>query len=90
VSWPLVAPRVKKNLHATRQGIDSTKIRSLVEVTAMACQGEVVDIIGTAMLPGNHVLDVMLELAIVLVKPAILTSLASPLTDEPPGSGIHR
>jgi hypothetical protein len=56
----------------------------------MACQRQVIDIIGTAMLPGNHVLYVMQEFAIVLVKPAILTSISSPLTDEPPGSGIHR
>jgi hypothetical protein len=87
---PLVAPRAKKNFHAARQGIDSTKIRSLVEVTTMACQRQVIDIIGTAMLPGNHVLYVVQEFAIVLVKPAILTSISSPLTDEPPGSGIHR
>ena len=56
----------------------------------MARQRKVIDIIGTSMLPGNHVLDVMQEFAIVLVKPAILTSIASPLTDEPPGTGIHR
>ena len=42
------------------------------------------------MLPGNHVFDVMYEFAIVLVKPAILASLCSPLADEAPGSGIHR
>jgi hypothetical protein len=41
-------------------------------------------------LAGNPVLDVMEELAVPLVKPAIFASLSSPLTDEPPGSGIHR
>jgi hypothetical protein len=67
VFGPLVAPRMKKILHAARQGIDSAKIRSLVEVTTMTCQRKVIDIIGSAVLPGNHVLDVMQEFAIVLV-----------------------
>jgi hypothetical protein len=42
------------------------------------------------MLPRNNVLDVMNQFAIVLVKPAILASLSSPPTNEPPDSGIHR
>jgi hypothetical protein len=87
---PLVTARVKKNFDAACQGIDSTKIRSLVEITTMACQRKVIDIIGNSMLPGSHVLNVMQEFAIALVKSAILTSIASPFTDEPPGSGIHR
>jgi hypothetical protein len=41
-------------------------------------------------LPGNYVLDVMYQLAVPLVKPAIFAPLSSPFTDEPPGSGIHR
>jgi hypothetical protein len=87
---PPVAARVKEGLHTARQGINSAQIRALVEVTAVACERKVINIVGTAMLPGNHVLDVMDELAIVLVKAAILASLASPFTDELPGSGIHR
>lgn len=56
----------------------------------MARQRKIIDIVRTAVLPGNHVLDVMGEFAVPLVKLAILASLSSPLTDEPPGSGIHR
>jgi hypothetical protein len=90
VIMPLVATRMKEGLNVARQRIDSTQIRTLVEVTAMACQSKVIDIVGAAVLPGDHVLHMMHEFAIVLVKAAILTSLSSPLTNEPPGSGIHR
>jgi hypothetical protein len=40
-------------------------------------------------LAGNHMFNVMRELAVPLVKTAILASVSSPFTDEPPGSGIH-
>jgi hypothetical protein len=43
------------------QGIDSTQVRALVEITAMACQRKGINIVGTAMLPCNQVLDVMHE-----------------------------
>ena len=56
----------------------------------MACQSKIIDIVGAAVLPGNYVLDMMHEFAVVLVKPAIFASLSSPLTNEPPGSCIHR
>jgi hypothetical protein len=87
---PLVAAGVKEGLHTARQRIDSAQIRTFVEVTAMACERKVINIVGTTMLPCNHVLHVMHEFAIVLVKAAIFASLSSPLTDEPPGPGIHR
>jgi hypothetical protein len=41
-------------------------------------------------LASDHLLDVMHELAVPLMKPAIFTTFSSSLTDEPPGSGIHR
>jgi hypothetical protein len=55
----------------------------------MASQREIVDVIEPAVLPGNHVLNMIRQFAISLVKPAILASLAGPLTDEPPGPGVH-
>jgi hypothetical protein len=59
VGKPLVAPRVKQDLHATRQGVDSTQVGTLVKVAAVASQREIVDIVEPAVLPGNHVLDMM-------------------------------
>ena len=51
-------------------------------------QRKIIGIIGTAVLPGHNVFDVVQQFAVSLVKPAILASLSGPLTDEPPGSGI--
>jgi len=87
---PLVTPRMKESLNTAHEGIDPTQVRAFVEGTPMACERKVIDIIRTAMLPSNHMFDVMYEFAIVLVKPAILASLSSPVTDELPASGIHR
>jgi hypothetical protein len=56
---PLGSPRVKQDLHATRQGVDSTQVGTLVEVAAMASQREILDIIEPAVLPGGHVLNMM-------------------------------
>jgi hypothetical protein len=40
-------------------------------------------------LSGNHVLDVMDEFAMALVKATVFATLCSPLAHEPPGFGIH-
>jgi hypothetical protein len=42
------------------------------------------------MLLGDDVLNVMEQFTVPLAKPAILTTLSSPLTDEPARSCIHR
>jgi hypothetical protein len=42
---PLVAPRVKQDLNAAREGIDPTQVGTLVKVTAMARQRKIIDIV---------------------------------------------
>jgi hypothetical protein len=42
-------------------------------------------VVNTAMLLGDHVLDVMQEFAVSLVKPAILAALFGPFSDQAPG-----
>jgi hypothetical protein len=61
-----------------------------MKVTSMARQSEVVQIVRSTMLLGNHVLNVMRKFAEGLVQLAILASLFSSLAYETPGSGIHR
>ncbi len=86
---PAVPPRVKQNLHASSHRVDSTQIRPLTKVAPVTRKREIVDSVSPAVLPRNHMLNVMGKFAVSLVKPAILASLASPLTDEPPGCGVH-
>ncbi len=87
---PFVAPRMKKARHGARGGVDSAEIGPLVEITAMACQSEIIDLIGATVLACNHMLNVMHKFTVVLVQPAVLANLPGPITDELPGSGIHR
>jgi hypothetical protein len=55
----------------------------------MAGQREIVDIIETAKLLRNDVLDVMEQFTVPLVKRTIFATLASPFTHESPRSCIH-
>jgi hypothetical protein len=55
----------------------------------MASQRKVSDIIQSAVLPGDHVFNVMGQFAISLVKAAVFAPLASPLTDEPADTSFH-
>lgn len=86
---PAVAPRVKKGLHFARQRVDATQVGTFVKVAAVAGQREIVSVIESAVLPGNHVLNMMRQVAISLVKPAILASILCPFADQPPRAGIH-
>ena len=56
----------------------------------MAGQSEIIDLIGATVLARNHMFNVMHEFTVVLVKPAVLANLTGPITNELPGSGIHR
>ena len=86
---PAIPPWVKKRRHVLCQRIDPRQIGSLVEIAAMTCQGEILCIIGAAVLFGHNVLDVMDQLAMVLMQPAILATLASPQPYEVSDGGIH-
>ena len=78
----------EKLLHNGGQGIHTTQIWSLVEIAAMARQREVVDVVGAAMLSGNHMLDMMQQFTMILVQPAIFAPLSRSLAHEPSGCGI--
>ena len=59
-------------------GIDSSQVRTFVEVAAVACQREIIRIIGAAMLFRHNVLNMVNEFAVLLVRPAVLAMLAGP------------
>ena len=57
--------------------IDAAQVGALVRIAAMAGKGEVSDLIGNLMLPGNHVLDMKGHKGNrVLWQKAILTAVA--------------
>jgi hypothetical protein len=80
---------MKQVLDAACQGIDPTQIRPPVKVATMACEREIIDVVCAAVLSGHHMLDMMYEFAVALVKPTILAPLFGSLSDEPPGSGVN-
>jgi hypothetical protein len=56
----------------------------------MACQREIIGLVGATMLSCNSVLNVMEKFAVLLWKMAIFATFSSPFTDEPSRCSIHR
>jgi hypothetical protein len=56
---PRVAPGVEEGHKPTTEGIHTREVRSLTEVTAVAGQREIVDVIAPAVLFGDDMLTVM-------------------------------
>jgi hypothetical protein len=56
---PSVASRVKQDFHHACQRVDPAQVGTLVQVAAMASQREIADIVEPAVLPGNHVFNMM-------------------------------
>lgn len=78
VLLPPIAPRVKQRDQLTGRRIDTRQIRSLSKVTAVAGQGQIVQVIRSAMLFGDDVFDVVGEFAVRLPEQTILASAARP------------
>jgi hypothetical protein len=55
----------------------------------MACQRQIIRVIGAAMLLRHDVFNMMDQLAILLVQPAIFETFGSPPPDEVPRRRIH-
>jgi hypothetical protein len=60
-----------------------------VEIAAMASECKIFDIIGAAVLTGEHVFDLMRHRTMLLAKLAVFATISYPIADEEPGSGIH-
>lgn len=71
-------------------GIDSCQVGAFAQIAAVACQCQVVRIVRAAVLLCNDVLDVMRELAVLLVQATIFTPLVGPTADEVTRWHIHR
>ena len=60
-----------------------------MQTAAVACQREIIGIVGAAVLLCRDVLNMMLQAAMFLVQTAISASLAGPLPDKVPRRRIH-
>ena len=80
---------MKELLDTARQGIDSAQVRPFLKVATMACEREIIDVVGATVLSSNFMLDVMYEFAVVLMKPTILAALLGPFSDQPPRTAIN-
>jgi hypothetical protein len=59
VFLPSVPSRMKKALDMARQRIDPAQIWALVKVASVACECEIVGVVGAAVLTGDYMLDVV-------------------------------
>ena len=73
-----IAPRMKKGYHLPRLGVDSSQIRAFVQMAAVACQREIIGIVGAPVLLRNDVLNMMLRAALFLVQTAIFAERRQP------------
>lgn len=55
----------------------------------MACERQILGVIGSAVLLCDDVLDVMLQFAVLLPQPAVFTTLGSTTTDKVPRRRVH-
>ena len=80
---------MKQNFYLARHRVDSTQVRSFVQIAAMASERKIFNIIAAAVLTGDNVFDLMRRRAMLLAKLAVLATISGPLADKQPGSGIH-
>jgi hypothetical protein len=55
----------------------------------MACERQIVGIVGALMLFGDDVFDVMPQLAVLLAQPAVFAPVVSPAAHEVPSGRLH-
>jgi len=87
---PVVAPRMKERHELTTNWIHACEIRAFVEITTVAGQGKVVNVVAPAMLLRNDMLDVVRQVTVLLPERAILTTVGRSTPDKVPRGDVHR
>jgi hypothetical protein len=83
VSAPFLSPWVKELRYCVRFGVDTRQIRTFVEITIDARQGEVVDVIGAAVLLGDDMLDMQGgKRRIILMQLTVFATIAGARSDK--------
>src|SRR5947209_15524334 len=80
---------MKKRGDLPRLRIDSCQVRTLMKITAMACERKIVRIIGSTVLFRDDVLDMMSQFAVLLAQLAIFASLVSAAPYEVACCSVH-
>ena len=89
VFGPAIAPRMKKPDDLPGVTIDSGQVWTLVKIAAVACESEIIHVIGSTVLLRDDVLDMMRQFAVFLAQPAIFSTLVSAMPDQVPCARFH-
>jgi hypothetical protein len=87
---PPVAARVEQRCYVARVGIQRCEIRALTFVAKSTGQGEILDVVGSAMLPGDDMIDLVCDQCNGFGQEAVLTARAGPLAHQVSLSGRDR
>ena len=66
------------------------QIRTLTRVTSVAGEGEILRVVGSAVLLRGDVLHVMGKTGLLLAKEAVLATIPGPRADKLPRLGVHQ
>lgn len=89
VRLPFVGAGVIQGHDLSGEGINARQVGTFVEVTAVAGQSQVVGLVGAAVLPGYHVLDMVRQFAVMLREPAVFIPFLRSAADESTRGRVH-
>ena len=86
---PMVATGIEEWHDFRGQGIDARQVGAFSRITAVTGERQIVGFVGSEMLLGDNVLDVVCQLAVLLSKQAVLTTIVRAAPDEVARRAIH-
>ncbi len=82
VILPPLPPWVKEGHNLTLEWVNTGKIWPLFQVAAMARQGQILRIVGSPVLLGDNVFNVVGKWTVLLVEQAVFAAITGPAPDE--------
>src|SRR5262245_49499317 len=86
---PPTLSRMKQARELMRLGVDSSQVWTFMKVAAVACERQIFHVIGSAVLFGDDVLDVMRQFAVLLSQMAVFAAFVSTTMHELACCRIH-
>jgi hypothetical protein len=80
---------MKERHDFSANGVNTRQVGTFLQITTVASQRQVPGFVGTAMLLGDNVLDVVRQLDVLLRELAILTAIVRATPDEVARGGVH-
>lgn len=90
VGIPFVAAGMEERHKFAGIGINARQVRTLAEITAVAGQCQIGVAVGSPVLLGHNVLDMVCQVAVLLGQKAIFATIHRPTPDEVARGGVHR